>query len=98
MKLYALLICSLFLTGCVAFSGSLEEKIDLATDQPYYEIGFEISYPAKKFMTPEEWIQFHQLPPSHKTEMYKYYKEREELEENMARVIEDCILKLDWDC
>ncbi len=98
MKTYALLILSLIMTGCVAVSGNLEEKIDLITDQPYFEIGLEVSYPAKKFMKPEEWIEFHQLPPHHRTQMYEYYKEREENEENMARIIEDCILQFTFDC
>ena len=45
----------LFLTGCVAVSTNLEQHEDFITGQIYYSLELGVSYPAKKFMTPEEW-------------------------------------------
>ena len=98
MKTYASLLCLMLLTGCVAVSGNLEQRKNIESGDPYFVIGMEVSYPAKKFISPEEWIEFHKLPGHQKTMVYEYYKEREEIEENWARIIEDCLLRLTIDC
>jgi len=89
-----LLLCG----GCVAVSPNLESTEDLVTGQLYYTFELGVSYPAKKFMTPEEWTEYHQAPDSQKEALYRSYKEREEIEENWANFIENCILAGTFDC
>ena len=86
------------MTGCVAVSPNIERTEDLVTGQLYYTFGLGVSYPAKKFMTPEEWTEYHQAPDSQKEALYQSYKEREEIEENWANFIENCILSWTLDC
>ena len=95
------LLPSLFfimMSGCVAVSPSLERQEDIITGQIYYTLGLGVSYPAKKFMTPEEWNEYHQAPDSQKEALYRSYKEREEIEENWSNFIDNCILQFTLDC
>lgn len=89
-----LLLCG----GCVAVSPNLESHEDLVTGQLYYSFELGVSYPAKKFMTPEEWQEYHSAPDSLKDALYKSYKEREEIEENWSHFINECLLKTTFDC
>lgn len=93
-----LVLIFLFLAGCVSLSTNLEEQEDLATGNIYYSLEFGVSYPAKKFMTPEEWQEYHQAPDSQKEALYKSYKEREEIEANWSNFINNCLLELTFDC
>jgi len=86
------------LSGCVAVSPNLEAHEDLVTGQLYYSLELGVSYPAKKFMTPEEWKEYHQAPDSMKDALYRSYKEREEIEENWSNFINNCILAGTLDC
>ena len=61
-------------------SPNLEFHEDLVTGQEYYSFELGVSYPKKKFMTPEEWTEYHQSPDSQKEALYATYKEREEIE------------------
>lgn len=95
------LLSSLFfimMSGCVAISPTFEKREDTITGQIYYTLGLGVSYPAKKFMTPAEWEEYHQAPDSHKEALYRSYKEREEIEENWENFIGDCILLFTFDC
>lgn len=86
------------MSGCVAVSPSLEKQEDIITGQIYYTLGIGVSYPAKKFMTPEEWGEYRQAPDSQKEALYKSYKEREEIEENWSNFIDNCLLQFTLDC
>lgn len=88
----------LLLAGCVAVSPNFEEHIDPITEEPSYEISIGWTYPRKQFMTSEEWEEYHELPPSQKDMMYKYYRDREEMEQQWDAFLEDCLLELDLDC
>jgi len=89
-----LLLCG----GCVAVSPNLESHEDLVTGQLYYSFELGVSYPSKKFMTAEEWNEYHSAPDSMKEALYRSYKEREEIEENWANFIENCFLRGTLDC
>ena len=43
-------------------SPNLEVHEDLVTGQEYYSLELGVSYPKKKFMTPEEWLDYHRVP------------------------------------
>ena len=86
------------LTGCVAMSPNLEQHEDLETGQIYYSFELGVSYPKKKFMTPDEWMEYHEAPDSQKEALYRTYKEREEIEANWENFIENCILSFTLDC
>ena len=86
------------LSGCVALSPNLESHEDLVTGNIYYSFELGVSYPAKKFMTPEEWAEYHQSPDSQKEALYRSYKEREEIEKNWSDFINNCILKFTLEC
>ena len=88
----------LFLAGCVAVSPNLEQHEDLVTGVVYYSLEIGVSYPAKKFMTPDEWEEYHQSPDSQKEALYKSYKEREKIEENWSNFINNCLLEFTFDC
>jgi len=88
----------LLLSGCVAMSPNLEIHEDLVTGQEYYSLELGISYPKKKFMTPEEWLDYHQSPDSQKESLYVSYKEREEIEKRWENFIENCLLAATLDC
>lgn len=88
----------IMMSGCVAVSPTFEKQEDFITGQIYYTLGLGISYPAKKFMTPEEWDEYHQAPDSQKEALYTTYKEREEIEENWSNFINNCILQFTLDC
>jgi len=88
----------LFLTGCVAMSPNLESTEDLVTGQLYYTLELGVSYPKKKFMTAEEWIEYHSSPNSQKDALYATYKEREEIEKRWENFIENCLLAGTLDC
>lgn len=88
----------LLLSGCVAVSPNLESHEDLVTGQLYYSLELGVSYPKKKFMTPEEWTEYHEAPDSMKEALYRSYKEREEIEANWSNFINDCILAGTLDC
>ena len=88
----------IMMSGCVAVSPSLEKQEDIITGQIYYTLGIGVSYPAKKFMTPEEWVEYHQAPDSQKEALYRSYKEREEIEENWSNFIDNCLLQFTLDC
>lgn len=96
MKFLPLLL--LVLTGCVAVSTNLEDHQDIVTGNVYYSLEVGVSYPAKKFMTPEEWEEYHRASDSQKEALYKSYKEREEIEENWSNFINNCLLELTLDC
>lgn len=98
MRRWVILLTLLLCSGCVAVEPNLIEKEDLVTDQVFYEFHLEVSYPAKKFMTPEEWAEYHILPDSQREVMYRSYKEREEIEENWENFINNCLLKFTFDC
>lgn len=93
-----LLLPVLFLTGCVAISPNIEKLEDENTDSVYYSFELGVSYPKKKFMTQEEWLEYHESPDSLKDVLYATYKEREKAEQNLDRFIEKCILRFTLDC
>ena len=86
------------MSGCVAVSPNLERTKDLVTGQVYYSLELGVSYPKKKFMTPEEWKEYHESPNSQKEALYRTYKEREEIEANWENFIENCLLRFTMDC
>lgn len=86
----------LLLSGCVAVSTEVTEKEDIVTGEMYYGISFTATYPKEQFMTAEEWVDFQSLPNHQREVMYKYYKEREETEENWETAIKNIMDKL-WD-
>ena len=86
------------LTGCVALSPNLESTEDIVTGQKYYTLGLGVSYPKKKFMTPEEWEEYRTVPDSQKEALYRTYKEREEIEANWENFIENCLFRFTLDC
>jgi len=88
----------LFLSGCVAMSPNIETHEDLVTGFEYYTFELHFSYPKKKFMTPEEWLEYHTVPDSQKDALYATYKEREEIEKRWENFIENCILAATVDC
>tara|TARA_S200002703_G_scaffold46390_2_gene40252 strand:- start:5972 stop:6262 length:291 start_codon:yes stop_codon:yes gene_type:complete len=88
----------LLLAGCVSPSANLEMHEDLVTGQEYYSIELGISYPKKKFMTPEEWQEYHQSPDSMKEALYRSYKEREKIEEDWTNFINNCLFRGTFDC
>jgi hypothetical protein len=88
----------LFLTSCVAMSPNLEIHEDLVTGQEYYSFELGVSYPKKKFMTADEWQEYHESPDSQKEALYATYKEREEIEKRWENFIENCLLAATLDC
>lgn len=88
----------LLLCGCVSVSPNIERTEDLVTGQLYYTFELGVSYPSKKFMTPEEWLEYHSAPDSHKEALYNSYKEREEIEERWSHFINNCLLEATLDC
>ena len=79
-------------------SPNLEIHEDLVTGQEYYSFELGVSYPKKKFMTPEEWIEYHTVPESQREALYATYKEREVIEKRWANFMENCLLALSLDC
>ena len=79
-------------------SPNLEVHEDIVTGFEYYTFELEVSYPKKKFMTPEEWLEYHSSPNSQKDALYATYKEREEIEKDWENFIENCILAFTMDC
>jgi len=88
----------MLLAGCVAPNANLEIHEDLVTGQEYYSIEVGVSYPKKKFMTPEEWQEYHKAPDSMKEALYRSYKEREEIEKNWSNFINNCLFRGTLDC
>jgi len=86
------------LSGCVAMSPNIESTEDIVTGQLYYTFELGVSYPKKKFMTPEEWQEYHSVPDSQKDALYATYKEREEIEKRWENFIENCLLAGTLDC
>lgn len=79
-------------------SPNLEIHEDLVTGQEYYSFELGVSYPKKKFMTPEEWREYHESPDSQKEALYATYREREEIEKRWENFIENCLLAATLDC
>lgn len=88
----------LLLSSCVAVSPNLERHIDPNSDQIFYTFELGISYPKKKFMTPEEWEEYNSVPDSQKDALYEEYKNREEVEKDWDNFIDNCLLALTLDC
>lgn len=88
----------LLLSGCVAMSPNLEQHQDIVTGQVFYSFELGVSYPKKKFMTPQEWSEYHQSPDSQKEALYVTYKEREQIEKDWEHFIENCLLAATLDC
>jgi len=88
----------ILLQGCVAIKPNLESQEDIVTGQLYYTFELGVSYPKKKFMTPEEWTEYHQAPDSQKEALYESYKEREAIEKDWENFINNCLLALSLDC
>ena len=88
----------IFLSGCVAVSPNLESTEDLVTGQLYYTFNLDVSYPKKKFMTPEEWAEYHMVPESQREALYATYKEREVIEKRWENFMENCLLAFSLDC
>ena len=82
----------LLLSGCVALSPNLERHEHPISDHVYYTVELGLSYPRKKFMTPEEWTEYHSVPDSQKDALYADYKEREQIEKNWDTFIENCVM------
>ena len=77
---------------------NLEQHEDIVTGQVFYSFELGISYPKKKFMTPQEWTEYHESPDSQKEALYVTYKEREEIEKDWENFIENCLLAATLDC
>ena len=88
----------LLLSGCVAVSTNIEKHEHPASDQVYYTVELGISYPRKKFMTQEEWVEYHSVPDSQKDALYADYKKREQIEKDWDNFIENCVITFFLDC
>ncbi|WP_341665935.1 hypothetical protein [Vibrio sp.] len=82
----------------MALKPNLESQEDLVTGQLYWSFELGVSYPKKKFMTPEEWTEYHQAPNSQRDALYESYKERERIEKDWENFINNCIMAFTLDC